>query len=78
MIEQSRERGTNQRLERSVRLELGRELEAEGGHADTSVRRRFKATMTWKVKANTPKPIIGTAMEIFLLVCSVQCCASLL
>lgn len=71
MIEQSRERGTNQRLGRSVRLELGRELEAEGGHTDTSVRRGFKATMTWKVKANMLRPIIGTAMEIFLLVCSV-------
>lgn len=48
MIDQSRERGTSQRLERSVRLELGRELEAEAGHTDTSVRRGFKATVTWE------------------------------
>lgn len=52
MIDQSRERGTSQRLERSVRLELGRELgrelEAEARHTDTSVRTGFKATMTWE------------------------------
>lgn len=52
MIDQSREKGTSQRLERSVRLELGRELgrelEAEARHTDTSVRTGFKATMTWE------------------------------
>lgn len=48
MIDQSRERGTSQRLERSVRRELGRELEAGAGHTDTSVRTGFTATMTWE------------------------------